>query len=107
MAQNIATLLDNAGIDYRRVTAAGSEGFLLTALPDDGADGIRSGPGLFLIASNHAAELANAASPSAEIVESGTLSLGGQTVPVHRYKKPGEAPGGVKRRAKWFQQRLK
>ena len=106
MGQTIAELLDTAGIAYRRVHSAGADGFLLTELPD-GVEGSRTERGLFLIATDRAEELAAAAGAGGEIVESGTLRLGDHTVPVHRYTKPREPGGNLKRRAEWFQRRLK
>ena len=107
MAQTITELLEAAGIAYRRVRTSGAEGFVFTELPGEGVEGIRTGPGLFLIAMDRAAELAAAAVVGGEIVEWGTLRLGDRTVPVHRYTKPGEPGENLKRRAGWFQRRLK
>jgi hypothetical protein len=48
-----------------------------------------------------------AASPGAQLAESGTIRIADLEIPIYRYVKPGEPSGNLARRAGWFQKRVR
>lgn len=108
MPSDLETALRAAGLSFRRVEADGNTGFLLHELPAAAdVSGIKQAVGLFVIAEGKVDALLAAASPGAQVAESGTIRIANVEMPIYRYVKPGEPSGNLARRAKWFQKRIR
>jgi hypothetical protein len=108
MPSDLERALRAAGLSFRRVEADGDTGFLLHELPEAAnVAGLKQASGLFLIAEGKVEALLAAASPGAQLAESGTLRIADLEIPIYRYVKPGEPSGNLARRAGWFQKRVR
>ncbi len=106
MPSDLERDLRAAGLSFRSVEADGRTGFLLHKLPETAdVSGIKQASGLFLIAEGNVDALLAAASPGAQLAETGAIRIADVEIPIYRYVKPGEPSGNLARRARWFQKR--